>query len=147
MRTFGPQWFFFLFLLAAAITLACGSSQHAMTGCGSVAGSNTTGSLQSVSVCPATADAQQYSDGEVPFAAVGVYSTQPSPASLTAVVWGVCQQGQPTDLVTVTETGVAKCGAGASGTYTVWATGTPVCNVVGPCGACGPTGKAELTCP
>ncbi len=137
-----------LFIVAFVITLGCGSPlSKVKTSCGSYAGSNMNGSLQSVSVCPAIADAQQYPDGKVSFDAIGVYTTQPSPALIpSGVIWGVCQNQQTTNEVTVTN-GVAQCASGATGTYTVWATGNPVCNVIGPCGACGPTGKAQLTCP
>jgi len=137
-----------LLILAFVITLACGSPRPKVkTNCGSFAGSNSTGGLESVSLCPSVADAQQYPDGQVPFLAIGTYTTQPSPALIpTGVVWGACIGEANTNDVTVAN-GVAKCASGASGTYTVWATGTPVCLLVGPCGACGPTGTAQLTCP
>jgi len=146
MKTYGLP-LFFLVVLAFLITLACGSPQKVMTNCGSFASSNNSGSLQSVTVCPAVADAEQFPGGQVPFTAIGVYSTQPSPALIpSGVIWGACQGEANTNEVTVAN-GVAKCASGASGTYTVWATGSPVCLVVGPCGACGPTGTAQLTCP
>lgn len=147
MKTYGFP-LFFLFILAAII-LACGSPQKVVTNCGPYAGSNTTGGLESVTVCPAVADAQQYPGDEVPFLAIGTYTTQPSPALIpTDVLWGACQGEAATNDVTVVN-GVAKCASGASGTYIVWATGTSgiMCNVISPCGACGPTGTAQLTCP
>jgi len=147
MKTYGLS-LLSLLILAFVMTPACGSPQPKVkTNCGPVASSNNTGGLQSVSLCPTVADAQQYPDGQVPFLAIGVYTTQPSPALIpSGVVWGACQNQQLTNDVTVTN-GTAKCAAGASGTYTVWATGSPICNVIGPCGACGPTGTAQLTCP
>jgi len=72
MKTYGIS-LLSLLILAGVITLACGSPQPKVkTNCGSFAGSNTTGGLQSVSLCPSVADAQQYSDGQVPFVAIGV---------------------------------------------------------------------------
>lgn len=145
MRTFCLS-LFALFILAVAITLACGSPQKVVTNCGPYA-SNTTGGLESVTVCPSVADAQQYPGDEVPFVAVGTYTTQPSPALIpTGALWGACKSGVNTNDVSVVN-GVAKCASGASGTYTVWVTAAPVCLVVGPCGACGITGTAQLTCP
>lgn len=148
MKTYGLP-LLSLLVMAFAITLACGSPRKIVTSCGSFAGSNTTGSVESVTVCPGVADAQQFPGGQVPFLAIGVYSTDPSPALIkTQVLWGACQGEAATNDVTVAN-GVAKCAAGASGTYTVWGTAVPasVCNVIGPCGACGPTGTAQLICP
>jgi hypothetical protein len=145
MKTFGLP-LFFLLLAAAVITLACGSPLKVATNCGSY-GSNTTGSLESVTLCPAVADASQYPNGEVPFVGIGTFTTAPSPAAMpTAAIWGACQDEAATNGVTVVN-GTATCAAGASGTYTVWGTWSPVCLVIGPCGACGPTGTAQLTCP
>jgi len=148
MKTYGLP-FFSLLVLAAVMTLACGSPRKIVNNCGPVAPSNSTGSLESVTLCPPVADAQQYPGGQVSFAAIGVYTTQPSPALIsTGVMWGACQGEAATNDVSVAN-GVAKCASGASGTYTVWGTGTAsvICNVIGPCGACGPTGTAQLTCP
>jgi hypothetical protein len=141
--------FFSILILAAVITLACGSPQKIMTGCSSFAGSNTTGSLESVAVCPAVADAQQYPGGQVPFVAVGAYTTQPSPAVIpTGVTWGACQGEANTNDVTFVS-GVAKCASGASGTYNVYAIGGYTeCEHIGPCGTgCVISGTAQLTCP
>jgi len=146
MKTYGLP-LFCLLVLAFVLTLACGSQQRIVTSCGKFAPSNNTGSLESVTLCPSVADADQFPGGEVPFAAIGVYSTQPSPALIpTGLIWGACIGDATTNDVTVAN-GTAKCASGASGQYTVWATGSPICNVIGPCGACGPTGTAQLTCP
>jgi hypothetical protein len=143
MKNIGP-YFLFVLLIAAAIMLACGSQPPIASNCGTTATNN--GTLQSVTVCPASADAQNYPGGLVQFVAIGEYTTPPSPAVPKPVQWGACQNNQSTNGVTVSNTGLAQC-SGASGTYTVWATAGLECNVIGPCGACGPTGRAQLTCP
>jgi|SRR5579863_2064776 hypothetical protein len=146
MRNFGPQLFFFLLLVVAAITLACGSSAHIP---------------QSVSVTPATADAQSFPGGAVQFTTTVSYNTKPSPVKGVTASWTACsQQASPANLVSISTTGVAKCLSGASGTYGIYAfvpdpTFRGVCaaaNVpVGtqPCGGgCGGVvGSAQLICP
>lgn len=137
---YGLQFFLFLLVVAAAISLACGSSAGRM--------------LQSVTLSPATADAQNYPDGQVQFTATGNYSTAPSPVTPLSASWGACDQGgNSTESVSVSTSGLAQCATGALGTYTVWAfdvnPGTATCNVIGACGGgCGRiTGSAQLTCP
>lgn len=141
MKLFGPQFFFLLLVLAAAITLACGSSPSEHT-------------LQSVTLTPASADASSYPGGGVPFTATGNYSTAPSPVTPIAVTWGACDQaGNSTSEVSVSASGLAQCASGAIGTYTVWAFGSNpsrgTCGAMNACGGgCGRiTGTAHLTCP
>jgi hypothetical protein len=129
---------FFLAVLAIAITLACG-----------------TRSLQSVNLSPPAAVA----DGSpVQFTATGYFSEPPSPVELPSVSWGVCYQNQRTTAVSVSADGLAKCTAGAVGTYTVLAVaqrsggcggnnGEVVANPCGGAGECQVTGTAQLTCP
>ncbi len=66
---FGPQYFYLLLVAVAAITLACGSR----------------GPLKSVSVTPATANADDYPAGQVQFTAFGYYDSSsagvPTPVS------------------------------------------------------------------
>ena len=95
----------FLAVLAIALMLACGSSPPPR-------------SLQSVSLSPATADAQ---GSPVQFTATGYFNDQPSSAKLLAANWGACYQNQRTTAVSVNTDGLAQCAAGAVGTYTVWA--------------------------
>jgi hypothetical protein len=133
MRKFGPQ-FSFVSLIIAAITLACGTSQH---------------TLQAITVSPSAAE------GQAQFTATGYYNSAPSPVRSVAATWGACAQGwQPTSEVSVSSDGLAQCSAGASGTYTVFAFETAVsgatCNVVPACGPspCGTiSNTAKLTCP
>jgi hypothetical protein len=135
----------FLAILAIAVTWACGSPAY---------------TLQSVSLSPATADAQ---GNPVQFTATGYFNQQPSQVKLTATGWGACnpnQPYQPTTAVSVSAAGVAQCAAGAVGTYRVWA----VAQRAGSCGGnngetpynpcpdagvwgCQVVGTAQLTCP
>ena len=126
---------FFLLLLAAAVTLACGSSPHI---------------LQSVTISPATADAQ---NGEAQFTATGVFTGSPSEVTPLSATWGACFQNETTTGVSVSSKGLAQCATGASGTYTIFAwdvnPGTAICEVSAVCGPpCGAVaGTAQLTCP
>lgn len=142
MRNFGPL-LSLLLLISMAITLACGANAPRV--------------LQTVSVNPASADAMDYPGGLVPFVATGYYSKAPLTVSPETATWTACPslQGQPTNNVTLSSSGVAQCSAGASGTYlVVGAVLNPaVENECGEtpytCGAsCGSViGVATLTCP
>jgi hypothetical protein len=128
---------FFLLLIAAAVTLACGSSPHI---------------LQSVTISPATADAQ---NGEAQFTATGFFTGSPSEVTPLSATWGACSQGwQPTTGVTVSSKGLAQCTTGASGMYTIFAfDGNPGFATCAVSVACGPPPRgsvantAQLTCP
>ncbi len=119
--------------------LACGSS-----------GPRT---LQAVGVSPATADANQFPNGEVQFTATGYYNKTPASVTPLNVSWGACYQSLPTSDVTITATGVAHCTPSASGTYLVWGFAPDgehaTCNAINACGGgCGRvTGTALLSCP
>jgi hypothetical protein len=130
--------------LSACVTLACGSNNR---------------QIDSINVVPASADAQNYPDGKVPFVATGHYSTAPRSVTPLQAGWGAASINQvigpPTDDVSIDANGVAQCNAGASGTYLVGAwvnvpyKGPPV-----PCPAtlygdsCSSVvGTAQLTCP
>lgn len=150
MRILGPQRFFSLLVLVAAFTftLACGTSRTAAANCNPVGNSNTTRTLTSVTLCPAVADAKDYSDGMVPFLATGYYTTQPSPVSPLKAFWGACYQNAPTSEVMVSASGSAQCTAGAMGTYDVFAADPTECNAITACGGgCQVSGAAKLTCP
>jgi hypothetical protein len=148
MKTFALL-FSFLLVVLAAFALACGSpASHLSPSCSSAPTQTNNGMPESVTMCPAVADAKDFPDGQVQFLMIGTFTTAPSPALVPTPIWGSCQQEAPTTGVIVSSAGVAHCASGASGTYTVWATGGPVlCNVIGPCGACGPTATAQFTCP
>ena len=126
-------------LLTAAMMSACGSGRH----------------LQSVSLSPASADAQNFPNGQVQFTATGTFSQPPSPAQLTSkdVLWcagsdnGICV-GNANPGATVDQNGLAQCLPMFSGTATILA-GKPSSMMGNP--DSGPTltifGVAQLTCP
>lgn len=148
MRNSGPQFIFFLLIIAAVFGIACGTSNPAVANCNPVNGSNATGALTSVTLCPGAADAKDYSNGVVPFFATDTYTTQPSPASVPNAFWVACYENAPTTDVIVSSNGSAKCAAGAAGTYDVIASKMTTCNVVTACGGgCQISGSAKLTCP
>jgi hypothetical protein len=141
MKRYAPQLFLFSLVLAAAMTLACGSS--------------TSHTLQSVTINPASADAQNFPGGLVQFTATGAYAAPPSPVTPLTASWGVCDQsGNVTSDISVSGSGVAQCKSGAAGAYKVWAfdlanPGAAECQVETACGGgCGHVvGTAQLTCP
>ena len=117
--------------------------------------------LQSVSLSPASADAESFPNGKVPFVATGTFSKPPSPVQLTSndVLWcvgeltnvanptaGVCA-GNIAPFATVDQNGTAQCGPTSQGTVYVLA-GTPSSPAMGDQGQ--PLkifGSAQLTCP
>ncbi|MGA8441486.1 MAG: hypothetical protein WB762_34805 [Candidatus Sulfotelmatobacter sp.] len=135
MRSSGPQLFLFFLILAAIITLACGSA------------TSPTRILQTVNISPPSAE------GQVQFTALGFYEPPyPAPVVLTAT-WGACYQNAPTTEVTVSSAGFAQCSVGGSGTYTVFGSapsGARVCpDTLTLCGGggCQVAATAQLTCP
>jgi hypothetical protein len=137
---------------AACLTLACGttrSGQHL---------------IQSLTLSPASADAQNYPGGKVAFVATGDYSTAPTTVTPLTANWGaesvqiwngVVTYGSANGAVSVDANGVAQCASSASGTYAVvaWVIQDPTLqggcasgNSIGePCNAV--QGIAQLTCP
>lgn len=126
-------------LLAAILISGCGSNSR---------------QLQSVSLSPASADAKNFSNGQVQFTATGTFSQPPSPSPLTSndVLWcvggsaGLCS-GNIAQGATVDLNGMAQCAPGFVGTVFIMA-GTP--------GTFTPPdlgqrfkifGAAQLTCP
>ena len=123
---------------ATLVTSGCGSSRQ----------------LQSVAVTPVSADAKNYTNGQVPLTATGTYSQPPSPVQLTSqdVVWcigdasGMCN-GNVVPPATVDQNGVAQCSSAFVGTATVLA-GTQSSMVMGDGGSqLKVFGSAQLTCP
>ncbi|MBZ5664977.1 MAG: hypothetical protein LAO30_10270 [Acidobacteriia bacterium] len=136
MNRFPFMLSFVALVLAVAIALACGAGQS---------------QLQSITLSPATADAQSYPNGLVPFIATGHYVSPSHTVTPLPATWSACYQGIPTTDVSVTTAGVAQCAAAATGTYSVFAVASSgkSCNdAVGPCGnGCSVVGTALLTCP
>ena len=133
--------FLFALVVAAALVLSCGaSSEH---------------QLQSITLDPASADAQDYPRGQVQFVATGHYKIAPLTATPLSATWGTCYQFAPTSAISVTSTGLAQCASGAAGTYSVWANdpmplgpGAYFCPASTPCGGgCTIQATAQLTCP
>lgn len=138
MNTYGPRFSSLLLLTLAAIVLACGTSAPR--------------TAKSVTISPASATAP--ASGAYQFTATGYFSKAPSPVTPLTATWGACSlDGSTTTNVTVTNNGLAQCGSGTSGTYTVWAfvmnADGGTCGAIDACGGgCGRvTGTAELNCP
>jgi hypothetical protein len=132
-------WFSALFslLALAAVALSCGGDPNRQ--------------LQSISLSPASADAQNYANLQVQFIATGNYNTSPRMVAPMSATWGACYQNASTDAVTVTSQGLAQCASGATGTYEIWAYDLPSgpnCTALTACGGgCTVVGSAQLTCP
>jgi hypothetical protein len=126
---------FALIGLAISFSVACGSDK-----------------LTSVSVTPATADAQNYPGGVVQFSATGMFSNSSKPTPLTNVTWcvgttgGMCN-GNIASAASVDGRGRAQCLGGMTGTVTVLAgTGGTVSNPDGG-RQLSVFGSAQLRCP
>jgi hypothetical protein len=110
--------------------------------------------LLSVTVAPAIADARNFSNGQVQFAATGTFSRPPSPAQVpvpfVAPYSGTWFISDPT-IATISQSGVAQCQIGASGIVT--ATAEVSSNSCGgfstpnPCMSTAVRGTAKLICP
>jgi hypothetical protein len=98
--------------------------------------------LQSISVSPASADAQSFPDGQVQFTVVGTYSQPPSPSPTTASAWLLLEP----NIATISQSGVAQCTPGASGVVTVKAITPAPCSGTG-CTSALLSGTAQLSCP
>ncbi len=133
---------FAAFLIAVA-TLVCSCSS---------ADPNIGRVLYSISVTPATADAQNSPNGQVVFTATGMFSLPPSPAPLTFAAPYTGQfivanpTAPPATVATVVASGnstiTVQCATGASVTVPIVASGLAnngTDSVI--------TGSAELTCP
>jgi len=131
---------FLVVTLTAALALSCG------------AGTGQT-QLQSMSVSPMTADAMDYPGGEVPFVTTGYYINPTHTVTPQSATWVACQNEAPVSDVSVSTSGVARCGAGASGVYLIDAwnpvgPGVYSCPVENACvSQCAIEATAQLTCP
>jgi hypothetical protein len=103
--------------------------------------------LQSMTVSPANADAASSPGGKVQFKASGTFSQPPSPDVVTFVApysgsWAVSKP----DIATISQSGLAQCVAGASGTVNVIAVASANSAPPGAM-SIGVQGMAKLTCP
>jgi hypothetical protein len=134
---------FFILAVVASLVLSCGANSDP----------SSTRQLLSITLSPATADAQDYPDGQVQFTATGYYNTAPYTVTTLSAGWGTCYQEVSTGAISVSRTGLAQCASGAVGTYTVWANDVrfPLaanCLAITACGGgCFVAGTAQLTCP
>jgi len=115
------QWRRFVTTSGLAVLVAVLAVQ--MLGCGAM---NSTSApnrvLQSMTLSPANAEAQNFSSGQVQFTAIGTFSQPPSPAPVPFVVpytgtWSVSDSS----VATIDQSGVAKCVSGVAGTVTIMA--------------------------
>jgi hypothetical protein len=141
-KVFIPVSLLLLVLTGSWIALSCGSGQSQSQ-------------LQSMSVSPTAADAKNYPDGQVQFTATGYYENPTHTVTPQPATWVACQNGASVNDVTVTAGGVAQCGAGASGTFTIDAWnprggGVYNCPAYSACSGvsqCAIQAVAQLTCP
>ena len=94
----------------------------AISGCGAMSTSSSNRVLESMTISPATADAQTYTNGQVTFTAMGTFSKPPSPA-MVPVPFVTPYSGNwmvsDANIATIDGNGVAKCVSGATGTVNV----------------------------
>ena len=111
MKKLGPLLSCLGLPLIAITMLACGTN-------------NRHGLLQSMTISPATADAQNVPNGQVQFTATGTY-TDGTKVSPLAVLWWPNQPWtlvpQTPIVISLDSKGVASCRQ-ASGTFGIWAT-------------------------
>ena len=106
--------------------------------------------LQSMSLNPVVADAKDYPNQQVPFTATGYYVNPTHTVTPQSAAFAACQNGVPVNDVSVTTMGVAQCGTGASGAYSIdaWDASNPACAAMTACGGgCTIEATAKLTCP
>jgi hypothetical protein len=128
-------------LLFASPLLAC----MVLSGCGT---SSPKRAIESMTVTPATADAQSFANGLVQFTATGTFSQPPSPAQVpTAPPYSLNWESFDTSIATINQSGVAQCASGGSGVVTIIARASPN-SCIGPgCAFTIATATANLTCP
>ena len=109
--------------------------------------------LTSVTVTPATADAQNFPNGQVQFTAMGTFSDSSKPVPLTTVTWcvgssnGMCN-GNIASPAIIESNGLARCSAVLNGTATVLAgTGNSMMGMPDTGEQLRVFGTAKLTCP
>lgn len=117
----------------------------ALVACGGMNSSNR--ALMSMTLAPASADAQNFANGQVQFTATGVFSEPPSPATVTFMEpfsgsWMISNS----NIATIDQNGMAKCVSGASGVVTVSAIASSN-SAQAPAMSTAVSASAVLTCP
>ncbi len=108
--------------------------------------------LNSVSLSPAVADAQNFPNGQVQFSATGTYGSSSKPVPVTNLSWcvgttnGSCY-GNIASVASVTGSGVAQCLPGAAGTATILAGSGGHAGMPDQGSTLSVFGTAQLTCP
>jgi hypothetical protein len=95
--------------LVAFFLLACGGSSR---------------QLQSLSISPATADAQNFPNGQVQFTAMGTFNGSSQASAISALWWTTAPWTYPPTpaIISLSGTGLAQCFPLApAGTYTIYA--------------------------
>ena len=116
----------------------------AITGCGT----DSLRVLQSMAINPAIADAAKSPNGKVQFTASGTFSRPPSPATVPFAepYTGTWSVSNPAIATIDSQSGLAQCVPGASGTVDVMAIASAN-STTGPRMSIAVTAKAKLTCP
>jgi hypothetical protein len=132
-------------VLPATLLLAIVVFTLQTTACGTSSSANRV--LSSITVTPATADAQNFTNGQVQFTATGAFSKPPSPAPMPFVSpYSGSWEISDLNIATISQSGVAQCVAGASGTVKVIAIASAN-SAMGPAMSVAVSGSAQLTCP
>ena len=127
-----------LLLILVFLSLSCGSSRE----------------LTSISVSPATADAQKFPKGQVQFTATGTFSMAPTTVTPLSVTWcpqATCGVGTPANVgIIIDGNGLAQCEPSFTGTVTIVAEAprNPGAMIMPMSGMNGMvSGTAQMTCP
>ncbi len=127
-----------LLLILVFLSSSCGSSRE----------------LNSISVSPATADAQKFPNGQVQFTATGTFNMAPTTVTPLSVTWcpqATCGVGTPANVgITIDGNGLGQCEPTFSGTVTIVAEAprNPGAMIMPMSGMNGMvSGTAQITCP
>ena len=135
----------FTFSASLAVLAVMGVAQT--LGCGSMYSSSNR-VLQSVSVTPANADAQNFTMGQVQFTATGTFSQPPSPATVSfQPPYTGNWSSSNLSIATISQSGMAQCVAGAAGKVAIMAEVSSNSATGGGQMSTAVSGKATLTCP
>jgi hypothetical protein len=130
-----------LFLaFSVLITPGCGSSNM-----------NPNRVLQTMVLAPALPDAQNFPNGQVQFTATGTFSQAPSPDMVTFQApysggWTLMGTGAAS-IATISQTGLAQCVPGATGTVTVQASASANAAMGTGATSVAVSGTTTMTCP